>query len=283
MLRRFLSSFWQQRRWRYGLLSIVAALSFSLALPAPSYGISWLELLLRGAQIYQLSNISDQQEVQLGQRINQQVVNQVNISQNRRLNRYLDDIGQRLARESGRSELPYTFQVVEDDSINAFATMGGFVYIHTGLMKTAANEAELASVVGHEIAHIVGRHAVEQMRQRAIASGLLSVAGLDESTAVNIGVELALNLPNSREDELEADQLGLENLRQAGYAPSGMVTFMEKLTAQNRSSVPSLLSTHPATEDRVKALRTQIDPTTANSGDGLNEQAYRRRIRPLLN
>ncbi len=283
MLKRFLSSFWQRRHWQYGLLSIIAALSFTLALPAPSYSVSWLELLLQGAQIYQLSNISDQQEVQLGQRINQQVVEQVNISQNRRLNRYLDGIGQRLVTESGRSQLPYTFQVVEDDSINAFATMGGFVYINTGLMKTADNEAELASVVSHEIAHIVGRHAVKQMRQRAIASGVLSVAGLDESSAVNIGVELALNLPNSREDELEADQLGLENLRQAGYAPSGMVTFMEKLMAQNRSALPSLLSTHPATKDRVTALKAQIDPATANSGDGLSEQAYRRRIRPLLN
>ncbi len=283
MLKRFLSSFWQRRRWQYGLLSIIAALSFTVALPTTSYSLSWQELLLRGVQIYQISNISDQQEIQLGQRINQQVIQQVNISQNRRLNRYLDGIGQRLVAESGRSQLPYTFQVVEDDSINAFATMGGFVYINTGLMKTAENEAELASVVSHEIAHIVGRHAVQQMRQRAIASGVLSVAGLDESSAVNIGVELALNLPNSREDELEADRLGLENLRQAGYAPSGMVTFMEKLMAQNRSAVPSLLSTHPATGDRVQALKAQIDPATANSGDGLSEQAYRRGIRPLLN
>jgi len=156
--------------------------------------------------------------------------------------------------------------------------MGGFVYINTGLIATADNESELASVVAHEIGHIASRHAVEQMRQRAIAQGLLSAAGLDESNAVQIGVELAVSRPNSRQDELEADERGLRMLRQAGYAPIGMVTFMEKLQRQG-GAPPSFLSTHPATGERIQALKAQMNNPT--QGDGLNPQLYQQRTQAL--
>lgn len=185
-----------------------------------------------------------------------------------------------MAKTNQRPDIPYTFQVVDDENINAFATMGGFVYINTGLILAADNEAELASVVAHEIGHIVGRHAVEQMRQRAVSQGLLSAAGLDRSQAVQIGVELAVSRPNSRSDELEADRLGLENLRKANYAPAGMISFMEKLLRQG-GSVPSFLSTHPGTSERIDALQQQIDPATAQVGDGLNQGAYKREIASL--
>lgn len=278
------SWFWcSRKRWLYRLLSVVTAVFLCVGSLKPSYSIPWQELIYRGVQILQLSNISDEQEVELGQQINQQLIEggEIKLAQNPRINAYLNQIGQRLAKNSDRPELPYTFQVVDDQSINAFATMGGMVYIHTGLMVAAANEAELASVVAHEIGHIVGRHAVQQMRQRALAQGLLSAAGLDQRTAVQIGVELALHLPNSRGDELEADQLGLANLQRTGYAPVAMVTFMEKLQQQG-GAAPILLSTHPATSDRIVALQQAIDPETAEVGEGLNSQAYKNNIRPLL-
>jgi predicted Zn-dependent protease len=266
----------------YALLSVFLALSICLTNTVPSYGVSWLELILKGAQIIQLSSISDKQEAELGKEINQELINsgQARISRNQEITRYINQIGQRLARNSERSQINYTFQVVEDKSINAFATMGGYVYINTGLITTAENEAELASVIGHEIGHIVGRHAIKQMRERAIASGVLSAAGLDRSAAVQIGVELAVSRPNSREDELEADEFGLKNLKKAGYAPIGMVTFMEKLLKQG-GSTPTFLSTHPATSDRIKALEQKIDSQTAKSGDGLNQQAYKNRTSSL--
>jgi predicted Zn-dependent protease len=135
-------------------------------------------------------------------------------------------------------------------------------------------------VVAHEIGHIVGRHAIKQMRQQAISQGVLTAAGLDRSAAVQIGVELALSRPNSREDELEADQLGLTNLKRAGYAPVGMISFMRKLLKQG-GSVPSILSTHPATSERIKALEAKVDPQTANSGMGLDTQAYQSKISSL--
>lgn len=270
-----------RRRWFYGLISVIVSLSCVIATPRPSQAIPWLDLIFRGIQVIQLSSISDNQEVTLGGQINQQLLSQeFNLYTNRDVTEYVDEIGQRLVPYSDRPDIPYTFQVVNDDQVNAFATMGGYVYVTTGLIKTADNEAQLASVMAHEIGHIAARHAVEQMRQRAIAQGVATAAGLDRNTAVNIGVELAINRPNSRQDELEADTQGLETLRAAGYAPSAMVAFMEKLLGQG--SVPTFLSTHPATGDRITALEAAIDPATANTGTGLDNTAYRNQISALL-
>ena len=284
MLRRFslFSLFPYRKHWLYGLLSIVLALTIALGSVTPVKAASWIELLLRGAQIVQLSTISDKQEAQLGSEINQQLIKsgQAKIYRNQAINNYIDRIGQELAKNSDRPNIAYTFQVVDDKAVNAFATMGGYVYINTGLMLKAENEAELASVIGHEIGHIVGRHSIEQMRQRAIAQGILSAAGLDRTQAVQIGVELAVNRRNSRQDELEADRFGLDNFTKAGYAPVGMVSFMKKLL-ENGSSVPAFISTHPATSERIKRLQERIPPESANVGKGLNQQAYKSQIRPL--
>jgi predicted Zn-dependent protease len=269
------------RRWAYGFLSVLIALGLTVGTPQPSAAIPWLDLILRGVQVFQLSNLSDNQEVQLGRQINEQLTSQeFQLYTDRSINGYVDQIGQRLAPQSDRPTIPYTFQVVNSDQVNAFATMGGYVYVTTELIKTADNEAQLASVLAHEIGHIAARHAVEQTRETAIAQGVATAAGLDQNVAVNIGVELALRRPNSRRDELEADQKGLANLTRAGYAPSAMVAFMQKLLDQ--SSVPSFLSTHPATDDRITALNQQINPATANTGSGLDNAAYRSRIQALL-
>jgi predicted Zn-dependent protease len=267
------------KRWHYAVLSVFVAVGLILGSPQTAQSLSFFDLFRQGVQVFQLSNLSDDQEVKLGKQINEQLVNnEITLSRNQQLNRYVDGIGQRLVPHSDRADIPYTFQVVRDDSINAFATMGGFVYIHTGLIAAADNESELASVVAHEIGHISARHAVQQMKQRAIAQGLLSAAGLDESAAVQIGVELAVSRPNSREDELEADKKGLDTLTRAGYAPLGMISFMEKLQRQG-GSPPSFLSTHPAVSDRIDILKAQID--NPRQGDGLNSNLYQRRTQAL--
>ena len=248
----------------------------------PSYSLSWVELMIRGIQIVQISNISSAQEIELGKSINQELINsgRTKIYRNRAINNYINQIGQRLAATSQRPNIPYTFQIVDDDKINAFATMGGYVYINKGLIAAADNEAELASVIGHEIGHIVGRHGVEQMRDRALAQGLLSAAGLDRNDAVQIGVELTVSRPNGRSDELEADRFGLDNMTKANYAPAGILGFMQKLLNRG-GSTPSFLSTHPATSERINSLQQQINPQVVNLGDGLDSRAYRNRISSL--
>lgn len=270
-----------QRRWLYSLMSFVLAVSLVVGIPQASQA-GWFDLILNGIQVIQLSNISDNQEVQIGKQINNQLVSSdIRLYRNPGINRYVSEIGQRLAQQSKRPDIPYTFQVVNDKSINAFATMGGFVYVNAGLIAAADNEAQLASVMAHEIGHISARHSIQQMRQAAIEQGVASAAGLDRNTLVNIGVQVALQLPNSRKDEFQADQLGLQTLEKTGYAPSAMVAFMEKLL-KTGGSVPTFLSSHPATQDRIKALEQAIDPATANQGIGLDKVAYKNKIRALL-
>lgn len=271
-----------RRRIFYPLVSFVLTLSLVIGIPQVTQARSLLDIIFQGIQIIQLSNISDRQEVQIGKQINEQLVNnQFDIYNNSQINRYINDIGQRLAKQSKRPNISYTFQVVDDQSINAAATMGGFVYVNRGLIAAADNEAQLASVIAHEIGHIAARHSIQQMRQTAIARGLAVAAGVDRNTLVNLGVELAFKLPNSRKDELEADKLGLETLQKSGYAQSGMVEFMKKLLNSGRSA-PSILSSHPATSDRIAALNQAIDPARANIGDGLNNSDYKTKIRPVL-
>lgn len=266
------------KRGQYALISLLVIVGLVVGTPQVSQAFSFFDLIFRGVQVFQLSNMSDSEEVELGKQINQQLLDgEVTLYENPQVNRYVDRIGEQLVGNSSRPNLPFTFQIVKDDSVNAFATMGGFVYLHTGLIQTADNEAELASVIGHEIAHITSRHAIEQMRDRAIAQGLLSAAGLERSDAVQIGVELAVSRPNSREDELEADDKGLQMLTASGYAPGGMVSFMKKL--QGGSSPPTFLSTHPATGERIDRLQARMD--NPEQGNGLNSQTYQQRTQSL--
>ena len=270
------------RFWLLTIISLLLSLSIGIINPQNSSALSWMDLLFRGVQVIQLSTISPQQEVAIGRQINQGLLEsgKVKLSKDARINQYVQEIGQQLAATSDRPDLPYTFQVVRDNSINAFATMGGFVYLHTGLIKTADNEAELASVIAHEIGHIVGRHSITQLRNTALAQGLLSAAGLETKTWVQLAVNLAYNLPNSRKDELEADRLGLNNLAEAGYAPTAMISFMGKL-AQQGGSIPAILSTHPATGDRIFALQKQLNSVNNKQNQGLDENYYQLQIRSL--
>lgn len=257
------------------------AVGIFVGTPQSGQAIPLMELILRGARVIQLSTVSDRQEVQIGQQINQQLVSrEIRLYRNPSINQYVNEIGQRLAQASTRPDIPYTFQVVNDRSVNAFATMGGFVYVNAGLLVTADNEAQLASVIAHEIGHIANRHAIKQMRQVALAQGVSAAAGIDQNRAVQIGLELALRRPKSRQAEFEADREGLLMLGRAGYAQSGMIAFMQKLLSAG--SGPTFLSEHPATGDRITALKQAVNPQQANVGYGLDTQAYRTRIRSML-
>ena len=268
------------RRWLYPLISWGLAITVILAQPIASQALPWGDLILRGIQVIQIANMSDRQEIQLGQAINSELVKrQIRLYRDPDITQYVAAIGQRVAAQSQRPQLPYVFQVIDSQQVNAFATLGGYVYVNTGLLKLADNEAELASVLSHEVGHIAARHVVKKMKEQTLASGVASLAGVSRNVLVGIGVQLAMNLPHSRAAEYEADQLGLISLQRSGYAPSAMPTFMAKLLKSR--SVPEFLSSHPATEERVKRLEQAIDPATADFGDGLNPVPYRNRMRSL--
>lgn len=276
----FFGHLFSRRRWLHPILGLMAAMTLIVTTPGISYAFNWAQILMQGIQVVQLSNVSDQQEIQLGKQIDAQVRQQVRILNNPTVTNYLRQVGERLAAKSARPNLTYTYQIVDDDAVNAFSTMGGFVYINKGLLKTADNEAQLASVMGHEMGHITGKHALKHMKESAITQGLLGAAGLDQSTAVQLGVQLALQLPHSRQDEFDADRRGLINISRSGYDQSEMVAFMQKLL-NSPSSAPAFLSTHPATADRITELKKQIQNAPTTGRDGMDGPSYKAQIQSL--
>ncbi|WP_330485218.1 M48 family metallopeptidase [Tumidithrix elongata] len=265
---------------RYQRFAIAFLLTTLLAINlSPSSAIALdfgdlFRILPSAIQVIQLSNVSDNDEVNLGRQINAQISQQVRISRDRNAIRLVRRLGEMLVPNSDRPNIPYTFQVVEDNSINAFATMGGFVYINTGTIASADNAAQLASVIAHEMGHIGGRHALEQMKQAAITQGIATAIGVENDQLVGLGAQLALQLPLSREDEFDADRRGLLTISRSGFAPQAMPAFMQKLV-NSGGGTPAFLNSHPATPDRINALNELIRQNNlASAGGGLNDREY---------
>ncbi|MEB3267339.1 MAG: M48 family metallopeptidase [Leptolyngbya sp.] len=272
------------RRWMYGAIALVMAVSLVAVTPQKSQaGI--FDLIFNGIQYIQLSNLNDAQEYDLGRRTDQALKQQGVRVYNRdpEIVAYVNRIGQSLAATSERppnDNFQYTFQIVDDDAVNAFATSGGFVYINRGLMLEADNEAELAGVMAHEIGHIVGRHSINRMRELALARGIAGGLGVNQDALVGLGVELALFLPNSRSAEYEADTLGFHNMGRAGYDQRGFITFMQKLG--EGGSPPEFLSTHPNPDNRVGNLQAMYnDSAVPTATAGTNTNVYRSNISGL--
>lgn len=177
---------------------------------------------------------------------------------------------------------PYRVEIIHDDNtINAFCTPGGYIYVYTGLLKAIDNEATLAGVVGHEIAHAEARHSTERMSTQLGAEVLIAIA-LGKNTDKNIA--LAANmfaglglLKNSRNDETEADDLSFNYLRSTSWYPGGILYFFDKVKGRNAGgSIERLLSTHPLPQDRIDDTQNRLKkaniapPTEAQ----LNSRGY---------
>jgi predicted Zn-dependent protease len=199
----------------------------------------------------------------------QQVQQQLGLYPDPRLQAYVSRVGQKLAADSERPNLPWTFRVVDDPSVNAFALPGGFVYVTRGLMTHLTSEAELASVVGHEIGHVTARHSVEQMSKQQLAQiGLLAGMILKPELAnygnlAGSGLQLMF-LKFSRDDERQADHLGLRYMNHEGYDPREMPQVFEVLRRVSTQSqgqqgrLPNWLSTHPAEEERIRTISGEV-------------------------
>ena len=243
-------------------ISIVEEKSVNLSLPPTALSFNFLNFFRNAIRFVQVSNISDEQEVEIGKQINQRLLNQqYRLYKNSQVQRYVDNLGQKLVSNSNSRDIPYTFQVVVSDAVNAFATPGGFIYVTTGLLKEADNEAQLASVIAHEIAHINERHSIKALKQAVLARGIAETAGVSTSTLAQIGYQLAIDLPKSRQYEYDADRLGLEILQQAGYPPMAFVNFLKQLEG---GSQPEFLRTHPTNANRIEALAQEIESAQAN-------------------
>ena len=240
--------------------------------------IDVMDVFKGAVDFIQVSNISDEQEVEIGKQTNQQVLSQYQLYDNPQIQQYVSSLGQELVNNSDSRDIPYTFQVVSSDEVNAFATPGGFVYVTTGLLKAAENRAQLASVMAHEIAHINERHGIENLKQAVAARGIANVAGVESNTLAQIAYQVAVDLPQSRSFEYEADSTGLKILQQSGYPAEAFANFLTKLQG---GGTPEFLRTHPKSDNRVEAISAQTQGDTANN-KGQDEGEYQNNVLALL-
>jgi hypothetical protein len=210
---------------------------------------------------------SKEQDIQLGHQAAQQVSRQVDVVNNSRLQQYIDRLGAKLARRPEAGGYPYEFTLINDPSINAFALPGGPIFVHSGLIAAADNEAQVAGVLAHEIAHVALRHATSQASKANLLQfpAALAAAILGQGSAgaqlgqAGLGFGLnALMLRYSRAAEEEADALGTRIMSGAGYNPLEMARFFEKLEAEGGSRAPQFLSSHPNPGNRVEDVQAEI-------------------------
>jgi predicted Zn-dependent protease len=240
--------------------------------------------------------ISQQQEVQMGQEYAQQINAQLPIIQDPELNRYINVLGDSIARLTSRSDLDWHFFIVDAQEVNAFAVPGGFVYVNRGLIQRADQMDELAGVLGHEIGHVVRRHTVKQMEKAQGANIGVTLACVLTSICNSQAAGAAINIAGgavfarfSRQDEAEADAEGVKNTVRAGISPAGMVSMFQKLLEERKArpgAVESWFLTHPLEEDRinaVQALINQIPPgQLAQLGtDTRNFHSFKTRLQSL--
>ncbi len=240
----------------------------------------------------QLSFISESQEIAMGRDAAAQVDASIGLYPDSALQVYVQRVGARLAATSERPDLPWQFRVVDDQAVNAFALPGGFIYVTRGILADLNNEAELASVIGHEIGHVTARHSVNQaskaqLAQLGLAIGVLVKPELERyAGAAQAGLGL-LFLKFSRDDESQADQLGLRYMRRAGYDPRQMPDVFALLTrvsqASGGSRVPEWLETHPDPENRYATMSRAVAAIPADSlGTIVDRAAYLRQIDGLV-
>jgi predicted Zn-dependent protease len=211
---------------------------------------------------------SKEQDIQLGREAAAQVEKQYKIVDDAALAAYIKEVGDRLAGSRRAGGFPYSFKVVADDSINAFALPGGPMYIHTGLIAAADNEAQLAGVMAHEISHVALRHGTNQVSKAnliqlpaMLAAGAAGNGILGQLTQIGIGLGAnSALLKFSRGAENQADYNGTLILDDAGYNPLEMARFFEKLETESgrRSGVAEFFSSHPNPGNRRRAIEDLV-------------------------
>jgi predicted Zn-dependent protease len=210
----------------------------------------------------QLSLIGERDEVALGRQNHQQILQTMGSYDNPTLQSYVSGLGQGLARASERPQLPWTFTVVNDPAVNAFALPGGFIYVTRGILAYMNSEGELVGVLGHEIGHVTARHSVEQLSRAQLANmgvalGSVVMPELGAAGLLQNGVGLLL-LKYSRDAERQADDLGVRYMTKQGFSPQNLADMLDtlgRIEKASGSSTPDFLATHPSAPERVARLR----------------------------
>jgi predicted Zn-dependent protease len=213
--------------------------------------------------------ITEPEEVEMGKDIAAGLLGAAPLVKNAAQQQYVNRVGRWLALNSGRPDLPWHFGIIEASTVNAFATPGGNVFISRGLVERMHGESELAGVLAHEIAHVVQKHHLNDIRKNASKGVLLDIASLKSGgiageagrAVARVGLEGFVR-GLSRDDELEADRIGVVIAARSGYEPYGLVAVLQTLNAlpQNDGSMAMFLRTHPSPADRLAALEAELPP-----------------------
>jgi predicted Zn-dependent protease len=243
-----------------------------------------------------LALMSEDSEKRLGQQMHVQITQTMGVYEDARLQAYVQEIGDKLARQSHRPNLDWKFTIVDTDDVNAFATPGGFVYLSRGLLPFLASEAEFAAVIGHEIGHITARHSVQRQGQSTVA-GVLGAAAAIFTGQPALGdlagiAGQAVISGYGREQELEADRLGAEYLARTGYDPEAMIRVVrvlkeqelferDRARAEGRDAriYHGVFSTHPDNDTRLREVVTAASKVEGRAaGQVENTETYLQRI-----
>jgi predicted Zn-dependent protease len=220
----------------------------------------------------QLILISPTQEVQMGLQAKQQILKKAKLSKNPYYNAMVRRVASRIARVAEAEFHPrfqWEFYVLESPQVNAFCLPGGKIFVYTGLLKLVQNDDQLATVIGHEVAHAILRHGSERVSMAMLGNlgKQLLARGLQVSghnwgplfdLAYGVGTQYGILYPYSRKFEYEADQLGLYLMYKACYDPNEALKFWERMRRAKKQKIPEFLSTHPADINRIKALAAYI-------------------------
>jgi predicted Zn-dependent protease len=240
----------------------------------------------------QLSFMSEEKEIALGQENDAEVRKEMGSYDDRALQEYVTTVGMKLAAVSERPNLPWHFTVADVPAVNAFALPGGYIYITRGILPFLDDESQLAGVLGHEIGHVTARHAASQYSKSTLSQiGLIGAAifapgGQAIAQAGGTGLGLLL-LKNSRDDEAQADGLGVRYSSRAGWDPAGiprMLTTLGRIEeASDSKGVPNWLETHPQPEDRVQRVQAAVREAEAGAPKFTTDHdGYLRRITGIV-
>ncbi len=238
----------------------------------------------------QVSLLSEAEEQAIGQQQDVEIRREMGVYDDAALQQYVSEIGQEIARNSHRPNLPWTFTIVDSPAINAFALPGGYVYLTRGVLAYLDDESELAGVLGHEIGHVTARHAAQAYTRQVQANlglSILSIFVPGTRPFADLGATglSVLFLRHGREAELEADRLGVEYGSGAGYDPNGVPRFLATLARVNAMSergVPNWLSTHPDPGSRVAKAEPVAGRFLSADAKKVNHDQYLDRIRGLV-
>ena len=219
-----------------------------------------------------LPTMSLDKEIALGHQLAAQVERQARLLKDPVVNEYVNRVEQNIVRNSD-AKVPFTVKIIESNEVNAFALPGGFLFVNTGLILAADQEAELAGVLAHETAHVAARHGAETASKEQ-AANLASIpliflggaAGVGARQAAGLAIPLSF-LKFTRSQEAEADYLGAQYMYKAGYDPSAMLSFFEKLQAKEKAkpgTMSSLFTDHPPTSARIAAIKHEIETILPN-------------------